>query len=282
MRLIPHGAQRASIQQLVRSTAMAAAVAGLALGGSLAVPATTAAASVKVVIVVGPVGSQTANYISNARRYAAQARAYGAAVTEIYSPNATWSRVRSAAAGANIFIYLGHGNGYPSPYGPFSAYKVDGLGLNAAAGHGNANVKYYGEYYLRTGLRLDRDAVVILNRLCYASGNSEWGSANPSLTTAKQRADNFGAGFLRTGARAVFANGIDSITPILYSLLRTNRTIAQIFESDPAWTGTRDVRFASKRTSGATVWMDPYATSRYYHSVVGNLSLASGAVRAGS
>ena len=30
---------------------------------------------------------------------------------EIYSPNATWSKVKAAAQGANVLIYLGHGNG---------------------------------------------------------------------------------------------------------------------------------------------------------------------------
>ena len=50
---------------------------------------------------------------------------------------------------------------------------------------------------------------MILNRLCYASGNSEWGSGYPTKATAIKRVDNFGAGFLRTDARAVFAEGIE-------------------------------------------------------------------------
>ena len=161
----------------------------------------------KVVVVVGPAGSSTSKYIVNARRYASQARSYGAKVVELYSPNATWTRVKAAAQGANVLIYLGHGNGSPSPYGPFSALTRDGLGLNSSAGHGNYNVKYWGEYYIRTYIRLAPNAVVILNHLCYASGNSEWGAANPTKAVAMQRVDNFGAGFLRANARAVFAEG---------------------------------------------------------------------------
>ena len=129
-------------------------------------------------------------------------------MVEIYSPNATWTRVKAAAQGAKVVIYLGHGNGSPSPYGAFSKYTKDGFGLNASSGHGNSNTKYWGEYYIRTGIKLAPNAVVILNRLCYASGNSEWGSANPTKTIARQRVDNYGAGFLRAGARAVFAEGI--------------------------------------------------------------------------
>ena len=76
----------------------------------------TAAAPIKVVIIVGPTGSGTAGNIAEARKLAAQARGHGASVTEIYSPNATWSRVSAAAQGANILIDMGHGNGWPSPY----------------------------------------------------------------------------------------------------------------------------------------------------------------------
>ena len=80
---------------------------------------------------------------------AAQARSYGASVSEIYSPSATWSRVAAAARGAKVLIYLGHGNGWPSPYPPYSTDSKDGMGLNASAGHGNLNVKYYGEAWVR-------------------------------------------------------------------------------------------------------------------------------------
>jgi len=69
----------------------------MAVGGLVTQPAPAAAAGVKVVIVVGPVGSSTANYIYNARKLAAQARSYGATVYELYSPHATWARGRSVA-----------------------------------------------------------------------------------------------------------------------------------------------------------------------------------------
>lgn len=249
----------------------------LAVGGLASHPGTAAAASAKVVIVVGPAGSNTSNYIYNAKKLAAQARTYGATVYEIYTPHATWSRVRSLSQGANLFIYLGHGNGYPSPYGAFDAYTRDGLGLNAA--DGSTVHRYYGEYYLSHYLKLAPNAVVILNRLCYASGDSEWGAANPTKATAIKRADNYGAGFLRTGAQAVFAEGINSTSYILYGLFRTSRTIRQIYWSDPARSGAYDFSFASVRTPGRTALMDPYAPSRYYRSVIGNLGMYASAWR---
>lgn len=274
MRVTDTGAQRASSQRSVRLTVLSLAFALTAAIG-MANPLPTAAAGLKVVIVVGPVGSSTANYIYNAKKYAAQARSYGANVVEIYSPNATWDRVKTAAQGAKIVIYLGHGNGSPSPYGPWSQYKDDGFGLNATAGQGNNNTRYYGEYYVRTQIRLARNAVVILNRLCYASGDSEWGAPNPTVSTARQRVDNFAAGFLRTNARAVFAEGINSIAYILYGLFRTSRTIKSIFYSAPSWNGHYDFMFASGRTPGYTAWMDPMAPGRYYRSVVGYFGLTA-------
>jgi hypothetical protein len=275
------GAQRASRYRAVRLVALAALASAVVLGG-LATPAPAAAADpVKVAIIVGPAHSSTAKYIKKARAYAALARSYDAKVVVVYSPNATWGRVRSAAKGANILIYLGHGNGSPSPYGAFSPLRRNGMGLNRSAGHGHANVKYYGQRYMRTGIDLDRNAVVLLNHLCYASGNSEPGHGTPSRSTAKKRVDGYGTGFLRTGAKAVFANGHGSLRSVLVDLLTSDKTIARIFKDDPAFSGARDFRFASRKTPGMTVWMDPYARGRYYHSVIGKLTLTAARVRAG-
>ena len=281
MQVHQHGVQWTSSLSRFRLLALPILALAIAFGGLAVDPTPAAAASVKVVIIVGPVGSSTANYIKNAKRYAKQARSYGATVKELYSPNATWAKVKAAAVDANIVIYLGHGNGHPSPYGAFYADRKDGFGLNKAAGHGNSNTKYYGEKYVKT-LKVQKNAVVLLNRLCYASGDSEWGTANPSKATAKKRVDNYGAGFLQSGVRAVFANGIDSLSSIIKSLLTTNRTVSQIFKADPAWTGTRDFKFSSSRTSGSTAWMDPYKAGRYYHSVIGHLDLTASQVRAGN
>jgi hypothetical protein len=281
MSKVSNGAQRAS-SRAIHLVLLSFLTLALAFGGFIASPTqATAASQVKVVIVVGPVEGSTAKYIGIARLYAAQARAYGAAVTEIYSPRATWTKVKAAAVGANIFIYLGHGNGYPSPYGPFSSLRKNGLGLNATYNAGNSNVKYWGQYYMRTGLDLARNAVVLLNHLCYASGNSEPGRALPTKSVAKQRADGYGTGFLRTGARAMFATGNGSLTPVLADLLTSNKTVAQMFKDDWSFTGSADFKFASAKTSWSTVWMDPKSAGKYYHAVSGNLNLTAAQVRAG-
>jgi hypothetical protein len=247
----------------------------LAVGGLTANPDQADAAGVKVVIVVGPAHSSTAKYIDAARRLAAQARSRGATVYEIYSPNATWSKVRSVSQGANLLIYLGHGNGYPSPYGVFSRLTKDGMGLNRTAGSGHANLRYYGEYYMANYINLAPNAVVILNRLCYASGNSEPGMALPSKATAIKRVDNFGAGFLRTSARAVFAEGIASTAFVLSGLFGSSRTMKDIFWTDPTATRSYAFSFSSVRTPGKRAIMDPYRPGKYYRSVIGDLAMTA-------
>ena len=246
-----------------------------AVGGLATQPQATLAAGKKVVIIVGPTGSKTAEYKDSARYYAKVARGLGANVVEIYSPYATWTKVKTHAQGANILIYLGHGNGYPSPYGSFQRYTKDGFGLNRSSGDGNSNVKYWGEYYIDRYIQMAPNAVVILARLCYASGNSEWGAANPTRSTAIKRVDNYGAGFLRAGAKAVFAEGITNAQYIIKYLFTSNLTFNQIFWASPSRTGTYRFSFKSSRTSGMVAAMDPYKPSRYYRSVIGKLTITA-------
>ena len=281
MQVRPIGAQRASISRSRRIVVVGllAAVAGSL--GTMAAPQETRAASIKVVVVVGPAGSSTAKYRDSARFYANLARSYGASVTEIYSPYATWTRVRSAAQGANLLIYLGHGNGYPSPYGAFQKYTKDGMGLNATSGNGNSNTKYWGEYYIDRYIQMAPNAVVILNRLCYASGNSEWGSANPTKATAIKRVDNYGAGFLRTGAKVVFAEAINSGSHQVRSLFTTNYSMNTILMTHPSASSARDFYFTSSRTYWAKAHLDPPQSGKYWRAAIGNLSLTAAQWRAG-
>ena len=275
------GAQRASHRS--RRLTVFALVATLLVGlGTLATPAPAAAASIKVVVIVGPVGSKTSEYRDSAREYAAYARKYGASVTEIYSPYATWSRVKAAAQGANLLIYLGHGNGYPSPYGAFSKYTRDGFGLNRTSGDGNSNVKYWGEYYIDREIQMAPNAVVILNRLCYASGNSEWGMADPTKSTAMKRVDYYGAGFLRAGARAVFAHATESARYTIWALLRSTRSMNSIFMAHPGASGARDFWFDSSRTSGKRAHLDPPRAGKYWRSLIGDTTMNAAEFRAGA
>ncbi len=129
-------------------------------------------------------GQRHAELPLDADQIYAEAIKYTTNVVRVYSPNATWAKVKAAVNGASIVVYLGHGNGWPSPYAYDPAYTTkDGFGLNDDL-NGDGKLtdyenKYYGEPSIRT-LTPAPNAVVLLFHLCYASGNSEPGGTAPS------------------------------------------------------------------------------------------------------
>ena len=120
------GAQRAPSHHASRRVLgmVAAAVLVTFISTGVAVTPTLAASGVKVAIIVGPNGSVTATNRANADAAAREALRYTRNVVKVYSPNATWSRVKAAITGASIVIYFGRGYGYPSPHGS-SSRRID-------------------------------------------------------------------------------------------------------------------------------------------------------------
>src|SRR4029077_1882456 len=86
----------------VRRLAVAAAFALLsAFGVAAPAAAATPTSTARVVIIVGATEGATATYRSYADQAYAEAIKYTSRVTKVYSPNATWTRVKAATAGAN-------------------------------------------------------------------------------------------------------------------------------------------------------------------------------------
>ena len=233
-------------------------------------------------IIVGPVGSLTAYYRSDAEKAAAEARRYTDDVVTVYSPDATWSAARAAMAGASLVVYLGHGNGWPSRYSSrLNPRTQDGLGLNPVAGKGDLAHQYFGEAYLAERVELAPNAVVVLSHLCYASGNSEPGLPEGTLEVAKQRVDNFAAGFLAAGASAVIADGYLGPAYYVRSILAGRGTVEGIWRAAPNFHG-HVLAFPSTRTPGFGALMDPTARrSGFYRSLVTRADLRAGEVAAG-
>jgi flagellar hook assembly protein FlgD len=250
----------------LRKTAVALALVLVATLG-IAVPSVAAAVGdPKVVIIVGATHGTTSSYRTKADRAYAEAIKYTSNVVKVYSPYATWSKVKAAVVGASVVIYFGHGNGWPSAYTYDPNYTTkDGFGLNAAYNEGDYNNKYYGEPYVST-MAMAPGAIVLLHHLCYASGNSEPGQAEPTVSVARQRADNYAAGFLKAGAAAVIADGHAGAEGYLRALFTTHQSIEEMWRGQPNAHGNF-VSFPSVRTPGATVFQDPdTATSGYYRS----------------
>jgi hypothetical protein len=260
---ITHG--RATVAA-VRALVLVFTVVAAGISGTFVAATPVAAAGAKVVIVVGPTNGATATYISRARVIAAQARSLGASVTEIYTPRATWARVSAAAQGAKLFVYLGHGSGEPSPY-TYDPARSDGMGLNPVDGVGTTTpVEYYGESVIASTIRFAPGGVVLLNHLCYASGSSEPGNPEPGWTVARERVDNYAAGFIGAGASAVIADAYTDVAFEVRAIL-TGANVLAAWRADPNFNG-HERAFASARHPGFTNYLDPSDPSSTFYRAI--------------
>ncbi|MGA3058029.1 MAG: hypothetical protein ABSE70_08370 [Candidatus Limnocylindrales bacterium] len=242
------------MRKLIPALAIGLLVAASALGVGVK-SAVAAAAQAKVVIVVGAVEGTTSSYRSSADAIAATFSKYTSNIFKVYSPYATWDAVAANAPGASVFVYLGHGSGYPNPYNPNPVAGDNGMGLNATAGNGDSNVKYYGASYMAQ-LGLATNAIVLLNHLCYASGDSEWGTGKPTLAVAQTRVDGYASGFLSGNARAVIAEGMGSLSPYIDALFSTHQTIDQMWKTYPGF-HNHVTSWGSTYNAGYTSQIDP-------------------------
>lgn len=235
----------------------------------------------KVAIVVGPAGYATDNYRRLADQAAAAALKYTPNVVKVYSPDATWPAVKKALTGASIVVYLGHGNGWPSPYrDELTPSTQNGMGLNPNAGADTH--QYFGEDRIGKEIKLAKSAVVIFSHLCYASGNSEPGLPEGSLDDGQQRVDNYAAGFIRAGAAAVIAEAYMGPAYYVKSILAGKSSIDRIWRTAPTYHGNL-LRFDSLRSRGYTAQMDPDTPASGFHrSIVLKDGLVSKNVLAGA
>lgn len=266
----------------MRRSAFVAASLLVALLGVFSPVAAAQTSQAKVVIIVG---ADTPQYIADANELYAEAILHTPNVVRVYTPYATWNAVRAATVGANVVIYLGHGNGWPAPYPNDPNYvSKDGFVLNTVAGAGGKNLAYYGEPYIHggkigskdygPGLQMAPNAIVFLFHLCYASGNSEPGKPAPTLATAKTRADNFGSAFLRAGASAVIADGHSHDPAYLRALFTTGETLGELWRGASSYRG-HEIAFTPTRSTGTAILdpdTSPSSPTGFYRSIVGNLS----------
>ena len=271
------------MRRLSAAIVVALLAVGLFAPASFAATSTKTRAVPKVVFIVGPAGAATNGYRSQARAAAAIARKYTPAVIELYSPNATWPAVRDALQGASLVVYMGHGNGWPSKYrDALYPPTQNGFGLNPQAGTGDYTHQYFGEASVGEQVKLAKNAIVLLNHLCYASGNTEPGLPEGNLAQAKQRVDNYAAGFIQAGASAVIAEAWSSPSYFVKTILSSNRSIQSAWSNAPSANRHR-LAFKSDRSPGYVAQMDTEtATSGFTRSVVMKTGLASRHVLAGA
>ena len=239
----------------------------------------------KAVIVAGPVDGLTDRYRAYAETMARAAEAKGMEVTRIFHPDATKARVKEHANGADLFIYVGHGNGWPSPFGPFQESSKNGLGLNPddPKERSTSNVVYKGADWLKQNIVFAPNAVVILSHLSYASGNASSGMTIPSRDVALQRIDNYANGFLAAGARVVWALGWQPGADVINALTQEDATMDAIFLTryrdgvgpDVGWIGDDPGTYDSTRTPGARIHVDPDSSRGYLRGITGDLGFTT-------
>ncbi len=240
----------------------------------------------KVAVIVGPVGDNSDNFRAVGDEAVREALKYTPNVVKVYTPNATWRAAKAAMQGASVVVYAGHGNGWPSKYRDHLYPPTqNGLGLNPVAGGDDEAHQYFGEAYLEREIELAPNAVVLLHRLCYASGNTEPGLPEGTTEESKQRVDNFAAGFLAAGARAVVAEGHFGPGYYINELFDGERSIEEIWRRSPSFHGNV-FAFESKRSPGFVAQLDPDRggtdPSGFYRSLVSKPALGAREVLAGS
>ncbi len=111
------------------------------------------------------------------------------------------------------------------------------------------------------------------------AGNSEPGNPDPTLTVAKQRVDNMGAGWIAAGARAVIAEVYGQgmyggAAWYVRQLFSTHRSIDSMWRADPNF-NNHVLSYASTRSSGYTAEMDPDGVNKppFGRSMVAKLDL---------
>lgn len=239
----------------------------------------------RAVVVAGPVHSLTDRYKGYCSAIAQAAEAQGMEVVRIFHPWAPASKVRTRAQGADLFVYCGHGNGWPSPYGPYQEDTKNGLGLDVAdkTRRSPNNVAYKGANWLRDNLTLAPNAVVILSHLSYASGNASSGMPIPTRAVAVQRVDNFANGFLSIGARVVWALGWQPGADIVDALHNEDATMDAVFRTryrsavNPlnGWIGWKPGYYDSERIPGAVVHIDPDPDYGFLRGITGDLEFTT-------
>ena len=169
----------------------------------------------------------------------------------MYSPNATWAKVKEAVNGANIIVWMGHGNGWPNPYTspPNSLSSTEptdrdnGWGLNRTTTNGDGDnwsttMVYCGERALlgtltsasaaqwsycggstnTDGITPAPGFVMIYAHACYTPGAGEARPAS-SETIAKARVANYSYPVLKLGAGAYFATDYGDEADLVSRLL---------------------------------------------------------------
>jgi hypothetical protein len=260
------------------------------------------AAGQKVAIIVGPVGggSIQTNYLDRGEQIADAVEALGATAVRVFSPDATWANAKAAVNGANIIVYIGHGSGYPNPYGStLLTDRTNGWGLNRIAGadsadptgHGHnlsTQMVYCGEAAIEGKPLTSYNAaycsggpitpapgfVMVFSNACYAPGAGETEETTPSSEqTALARVNYYSRAFLALGG-TYFASDVGSRSVVENILRNPTKSFGDIFKMSQGYSATALRTFPHWFIGGAEAWIQrtqgPGGLMSYWYAFAGN------------
>ena len=222
-------------------------------------------------IIVGPVRSATEGYRAEARAAAAVARRYTPDVTEVYSPNATWPAVKAALHGRVAGRVHGPRQrlAQPVPRHPLPADPERLRPEPRAPAATTTRHQYFGEGADRSRQARQERGRAAPSPLLRQRPVGARASRGERSTGAKQRVDNFAAGFIRAGASAVIAEAYASPSSYVKAILGGGRSIESTWRSAPSANGHR-VRLRERAAARATSprWTPRPASSGFERSIV--------------
>ncbi len=150
----------------------------------------------KAVLVVGPQQDGTTEAIKKIDELAAYLKTQNVSTYCFYDTKADWEKIYTAANGAHIFVYSGHGTTLGGEG------KVGGLCL--------ADDSFISSEDIVTNLKLATNALVLFKSVCFGAGSSASDDDDIGITTAVKRVNEYATPFFKCGAGCYYANNFDN------------------------------------------------------------------------
>jgi len=212
----------------------------------------------KAVIIVGDVdgdrGSTTRSYIKNMKEVADHLKRLGATVSEFYTPNNDWEKIKSEARSAQLILYSGHGVGSTlSP--PYIQSKVGGFALKDTI---------ISPERIQSELNPQPGAVVIFVGACFTAGNMSYDMGKIKYGEAKKRVIQYARPFVESGYSAYFATWSHETAKQILTQLLSNSTYGDTYQISYDTTTLKKVGYPDSKYQ---LWInsEPYRGSTVYN-----------------
>ena len=150
---------------------------------------TVSAEGLKAVLVVGHQEDGTARAIAEMDKIARMFNEHGVLVEKFYDRRAIWKEVVRASAGANFFVYSGHGTTLGGQN------KSGGLCVEPTVS----------ALTMQTELELAAHALVVFQSVCMGAGSSAGDETDIGAAEAEKRVGDYAFPFFSCGADAYYA-----------------------------------------------------------------------------